>query len=81
MRREMIPTVYLTDPELLKGAMLVVSCANGKNDESFLGDLSLIKADGSFHADALPSRDVLNRFLSDKYVEPVPGQQDWYRKL
>jgi len=77
----MIPTAYQTDPELLKGAVLVISCANGKNEEGFLGDLSMTKADGSFHADALPSDAVLKRFLFDKYIEPVPGQQGWYRKL
>jgi len=76
----MIPDEYLLDAGLLKGAMLVVACTEGKNEEEFLGALSLTRKDGSFHKDALPSSTVLGRFLQDGYIEHVPNQSDWYRK-
>jgi len=77
----MIPNQYLNAPELLKGTMLVESCANGKSDEGFLGDLSLTRKDGSFHKDALPSQDVLNRLYMMDVLCPSMGNQNGIEKL
>ncbi len=74
-----IPSEYSTDADLLKGSMIVECCANGKNDEAFLGEATSSKTDGSFRRDKLSSK-AFKRFVKDGYIEQVPGCPGWFKK-
>jgi hypothetical protein len=71
---------YFNDQDLLKGYNLVEHCTNGKSDEAFFESGASSRPDGSFHKDML-TQYAFERFIDDGYIEPIPGQSGWFRKV